>query len=220
MSCCAHRNIQGRTFSSQDCKAKKRQASLSKIIKFLSVTCFPISTTVARVGDILSWCKEGLESILRLLRNGVYAVTVGAFVSGLDLLDDTARDSASPDIPQGAQEALGMLERNGFLRAWVKYTDGVDGSSRQVVVTLSKTRRMRYHEGAEGGEANRSSPCQGEDCFVCMDATADATLQPCGHSQLCRRCAVVLVVRREKQTAPACPYCRAPITHVTIAESE
>ena len=120
-----------------------KEGSLSKIFKFLSLTCLPISTSVARVCDVMSEWKVSLTSIFCLLKKGVYAVTVGTFISGLDFLDDHARVSeiSNLGIHGEAEEALGMLERNGFLRAWVKHTDCVDGSSRRVYVTLSKIKR-------------------------------------------------------------------------------
>mmetsp|Transcript_2845 Transcript_2845/g.9556 ORF Transcript_2845/g.9556 Transcript_2845/m.9556 type:complete len:163 (-) Transcript_2845:1047-1535(-) len=143
MSSCSNLNLCCRVPSSQGRRAKMQQGSLSKIFKFLSMTCLPISTSVARFCDVMSEWKDSLTSMFCLLKNGVYAVTVGAFISGLDVLDDHARGSeiSNLGIHGEAEEALGMLERNGFLRAWVKHTDCVDGSSRQVSVTLSKIRR-------------------------------------------------------------------------------
>lgn len=45
-------------------------------------------------------------------------------------------------------------------------------------------------------------------CFVCLEATCDVFLDPCGHS-ICSGCSTKLVSRK-------CPYCRAHITPKVI----
>lgn len=46
-----------------------------------------------------------------------------------------------------------------------------------------------------------------KECIICMDAAADVSLKPCGHSNLCASCA-------EELQPKTCPTCRANIDEV------
>lgn len=48
-----------------------------------------------------------------------------------------------------------------------------------------------------------------EPCAVCMDQRSQAILRPCGHTQICFRCACRLNPR-------LCPLCRTPIDRIVI----
>ena len=60
-------------------------------------------------------------------------------------------------------------------------------------------------EAAPCGEALAEG---GSDCFICMDASPDIAVEPCGH-ELCFACACQLCARARGQLS--CPFCRGAI---------
>ena len=51
------------------------------------------------------------------------------------------------------------------------------------------------------------------ECFVCMDASGDHVLYPCGHGRLCSSCA-----RSCQEAAKGCPLCREPFAPLRVYE--
>lgn len=71
-----------------------------------------------------------------------------------------------------------------------------------------------FHSVASFGNLAGGGDSEGEaECAVCMDAIPEVTLQPCGHTVLCRACCA-RVMAHAKEEPPACPLCREEIKAV------
>ena len=64
---------------------------------------------------------------------------------------------------------------------------------------------------SDGDDGSAHEVDEDQECCVCFSARQAATLQPCGHSQLCRGCALFL-----KENGAMCPMCRHVITAVCL----